>query len=109
VAGLLPVSGDAATLVSASEALDWLMRLKTELLMLYWVLSVEEGSRLRMGVLERMGVVGLTARGIWETEVRDRSGKPAVSGLGLVVETAVLAADGEGMRESRRGMVAKRV
>lgn len=44
-AGLREMGGVPATLVSAREALDKLIRSKTELLMLYCVLSVEDGSR----------------------------------------------------------------
>jgi len=92
----LPIAGVPATLVSAadSEYLDELKRLNTELDMLSCVLSVDEGSRLSAGVLERMGVAGLTARGKREPELRDLSGKPAVSGLGLATGIA------EGPRES---------
>lgn len=52
-AGLRALIGVPATLVSATERRDWLMRLKTESLMLYWVLSVDDWSRLSKGVFER--------------------------------------------------------
>lgn len=81
-AGLL-TCGVPATLVSAMEAFDMLRRLKTELLMLYCVLSVDDGSRLRIGVLDRIGVAGLTASGNREPEPRERSGYPTASGVGL--------------------------
>ena len=100
-AGLRVVGGVPATLVAASETLDWLIRLKTESLMLYWVLSVDERSRLSMGVLERMGVDGLIASGSRDPDLRDRSWKPARSGLELLAGMA--PGDGDGMSESRRG------
>lgn len=96
----LAAGGVPATLVSASECREALSLLKVELLRLYWVLSVEERSRLRTGVLERMGVDGLTASGRRDPEVRDRRVNPAVSGLGLPAEIA--AGEGVGMSDSRR-------
>jgi hypothetical protein len=42
-----------------------------ELLLLYCVLSEEEVSRLKTGVLDRIGVAGWTGRGRRELEVRE--------------------------------------
>jgi hypothetical protein len=82
--GLL-MAGVPATLVSAADSAyrDEPSRLKVELDMLSWVLSVEEGSRASAGVPERMGVAGLTARGKREEELRERMGNPLLSALGL--------------------------
>jgi hypothetical protein len=96
------VGGVPATLVSAREALDRLMRSKTELVMLYCVLSADDGSRWRFGVPARMGVAGLTARGSREPDGRERNWKPTCSRFGLAGGFAPGDGEGEGMRESRR-------
>ncbi len=61
-------------------------RLNVELVMLAWVLSVKELSRLKFGVLDRVGVYPLPARiGNREPEFLDLRGNPAIElGLGLL-------------------------
>lgn len=72
---VLPTAGDP---IADSESRDCpLSRLNVELAMLNCVLSVIDESRCwRFGVLQRMGVLGLTALGRREPELRDRRGKP---------------------------------
>ena len=81
------MAGVPATLVSAADSAyrDEPSRLKVELDMLSCVLSVDEGSRVSsgvIGVLDLIGVAGLTALGKREPELRERNGNPAASGLG---------------------------
>jgi len=105
--GELSRAGVPATLVSAAEYRECpLSRLKVELLMLTWVLSVEDGSRLRVGipdwgVPDRMGVTGLTGWGRREPEFRERRGKPGDSGVGLLLTGR---RDGPGEFGEGRGM-----